>query len=179
MTGVQTCALPISGGGSITGTMNVTDGKWHHVVCVRGAIAPENRLYVDGQLEGSFTDNNVYTSGFDSEVALNIGWLNLSPFYHFSGELDEIALYDRSLTTDEIQQHFRAGRFGDLTGDNAVSTSDAIVGLKVLSGLDPVELGEEWENDGYTQIGLDQVLYIMQKTAGIKMLKYQESEVVQ
>jgi hypothetical protein len=48
-----------------------------------------------------------YGAGFGSSTAaLNIGWLNLSPGYHFDGIIDEVALYDRALSADEIQQYY-------------------------------------------------------------------------
>ena len=89
----------------------VTDGNWHHVVAIRDASANEIRIYVDGTEEDSRPAT--YTAGFDSPTAaLNIGWLNLSHGYHFDGTVDEVALYDRALSSDEIQQHYNEGGSG-------------------------------------------------------------------
>ena len=93
------------------GSSDITDGKWHHVVAMRNATTSENSIYVDGKLEGSA--NITYSSGFDSATAsLNIGWLNLDDFYHFAGKIDEIALYSRALTENEIMQHYFDGSVG-------------------------------------------------------------------
>src|SRR4030042_3275522 len=88
----------VSGGSIIVlGTTDLTDGSWHHVVAVRDGTAGENRLYVDGALEGS--KEKTYTQYFHSTIApLNIGWLNLYPYYHFQGAVDEGALYDKALS---------------------------------------------------------------------------------
>ena len=84
-------------------------GNWHHVVAVRDGVNDKILLYVDGEEKGSSDVN--YTAGFDStSSALNIGWLNLNPFYYFGGALDEIALYDRALDpVNDIQAHYNAG----------------------------------------------------------------------
>ena len=93
------------------GTIDPTDGSWHHVVGVRDESIDTNLIYVDGVLQGSVVFD--YAAGFGSATtALNIGWLNLTPFYHFGGTLDEIALYDRALPQAEIQAHRDAGLLG-------------------------------------------------------------------
>ena len=87
------------------GTTDLADGSWHHIVAVRDASANQNYIYVDGTEEGSTTVT--YTDGFGSSTAaLNIGWLNLSGGYHFDGTVDEVALYDRALSADEIWQYY-------------------------------------------------------------------------
>lgn len=92
----------------VTGTTDLTDGLWHHVVAVRDASAGEIRIYVDGTEEGSTPA--IYVYGFDSATAaLNIGWLNLDLGYHFAGAVDEAALYDRALSDEEIERHYNEG----------------------------------------------------------------------
>jgi len=77
---------------SAIGTTDLTDGAWHHVVAIRDADADEIRIYVDTIEEDATTV--FYTDGFDSPMAaLNIGWLDLFPGFHFDGIVDEVALY--------------------------------------------------------------------------------------
>ncbi len=88
-------------GTAVTGHTDLTDGNWHHIVAVRDSYAIH--LYVDGFKHTAYT---VYASGFDSaSVPLTAGWLNLGGGYHFIGNMDEIALYNRALSDVEIQQH--------------------------------------------------------------------------
>jgi len=95
----------------VESTTVVTDGLWHHVVAVRDDSTNEIRIYVDGGGEGS--ESATYSAGFESPTAaLNIGWLDLSHGYHFAGIVDEVALYDRALSPDEIQQHYEEGGTG-------------------------------------------------------------------
>ncbi len=107
----------------VTGSTDLTDGAWHHVVAVREASADEIHIYVDGVKENSTTVT--YDDGFDSTAALNIGWLNLSSsHFHFDGIVDEVALYDRALSAGEIWQHHNDGETGPgycITPDIAVN----------------------------------------------------------
>ncbi len=129
-----------SGKGTLVfGSTDLADGRWHHVVAVRDGIAGENRLYVDGILEGSakFT----YTAGFDSSAPLNIGWLNLDPFYHFAGTIDELAIYSRTLADKEIRQHYTDGSVGLAWGycpDCAKSVRIMPLGDSITLGWSPI-----------------------------------------
>jgi len=40
---------------------------------------------------------------------MNIGWLNLSGGFHFEGSLDEVAIYNRALSPEEISTHYNNG----------------------------------------------------------------------
>lgn len=83
----------------------INDGAWHHIVSIRDGINKLNRLYVDGTEVASTTFT--YNAGFSSTSApLNVGWLNLDSGYHFEGDLDEVAVYNRALTPNEIQTHY-------------------------------------------------------------------------
>ena len=96
----------------VTGSTVLTDGAWHHIVAVRDAGANEIRLYVDGAQEGSASAT--YSAGFGSTTAaLNIGYLNTNvPEFHFNGSIDEVALYSRPLSAEEISQHYYDGNVG-------------------------------------------------------------------
>jgi hypothetical protein len=66
-------------------------------------------LYVDGALD--IAEDQAYNAGFGSTSAvLNIGYL--AGGSRFGGLLDEVALYDRALTGDEIQDHYDDGLAG-------------------------------------------------------------------
>lgn len=61
---------------------------------------------------------------------------------------------------------------GDLTGNKNVELDDAILGLQVLSGLNPyisavyLPVCTDVNSDG--RIGLAEVVYILQKVSGLK-----------
>lgn len=91
--------------------VDITDGNWHHIVAIRLGGAGTLRLYVDGVQAGG-TPANDYTGSFASTAPLNIGWLNYSPSlrFNFDGDVDELAIYSRVLTADEVLQHYQSHR---------------------------------------------------------------------
>ena len=90
------------------GVKDLTDGSWHHIAATRDAAAGTINVYVDGLLERSVSAN--YSAGFDSITApLNIGWLNPSLQFNFVGTIDELAIYGRALSEDEVLQNYSAG----------------------------------------------------------------------
>ena len=74
----------------------VTDGSWHHgVVTVSGTSLI---FYLDGKPDGSHTIANL------SSISQNL-WLgreNTGATY-FSGQLDELKIYNYALTTNQIK----------------------------------------------------------------------------
>ena len=50
--------------------------------------------------------NGYWRIGFDS---LN-GWPGEHTTFHFAGNLDNVTVYDDTLTASAVEEHFRAGR---------------------------------------------------------------------
>ncbi|MGD9211964.1 MAG: hypothetical protein PVI90_14375 [Desulfobacteraceae bacterium] len=84
--------------------------RWHHVAVVRAGDSEETRLYLDGQQVASGTQS--FQNGFSSDsAALAIGWSgDSSVAMRFTGDLDEIALYQRALGVVEIRSHYYLAR---------------------------------------------------------------------
>jgi hypothetical protein len=85
-----------------TGTRNVNDGQWHHVV---GTYDGANvSLYVDGTLDAVqpgtgpiAVTSSIAGIGYESEGCCG------SPDYYFNGWIDEVSLYNCALSADEIK----------------------------------------------------------------------------
>ena len=115
------------------GTIEVTDGDWHHVAATYDSqAAGEKRIYVDGELDDSTNAHGgapmgkaVTRYGFigvGSEAAAVDG--GTGPTWAFNGIIDEFVLYDRALSEDEIKDLF---------------------GVKGLAGAAPArKLGQTW-----------------------------------
>jgi hypothetical protein len=89
-------------GGDITvaSSVNINDGTWHHVAATRNNTSGAMQVYVDGVLSGSGTGP---TGPRNWPTSLRIG--GLQPGYNFlNGALDEVRLYDRILTAEEIAE---------------------------------------------------------------------------
>jgi hypothetical protein len=91
----------------ISGGVALNDGEWHHVVAVHDGANNLVQLYVDGDLAESETTN--FTGHWISQEEINFGYYNIlyvSPDYYFTGTLDEIAVYGRALSPEEIAYHY-------------------------------------------------------------------------
>ncbi|UCH82621.1 MAG: putative Ig domain-containing protein [Candidatus Latescibacterota bacterium] len=103
--------LDSNGNGTyIIGSTSLNDGEWHHIAGVKDDSVDRIRLYVDGAKQDSAYHD--YTAGFGASTSLGIGYMAYggTPDYFYDGSLDEIAIYGRSLSDAEIEQHYTDGQ---------------------------------------------------------------------
>lgn len=85
---------------TVSSTSTINDGEWHHIVGTRDGATNVNKIYVDGRLENSgtpaFTGELMFT---DKDVT--IGYFAPHPYYWLNGTLDEMALHDQVLYSQE------------------------------------------------------------------------------
>jgi hypothetical protein len=115
--------------GDLISNSSYNDGQWHHVVAVRDASANKIYLYVDGV---SKNINLTLTGNLYSTANISIGCLvyDNAPDYYFSGSLDEIAVYNRALSSSEITAHYnnvRLYQIGYCSNDNPVILSTPVI----------------------------------------------------
>ena len=83
---------------TLASSVNINDGTWHHVAATRNNTSGAVAVYVDGVLRGTGTGA---TGSRNWPANLHIG--NLQTGNNFlNGTLDDVRLYDRILTTNEI-----------------------------------------------------------------------------
>ena len=92
--------------GNLRGNTYMNDGEWHHVALVvtEGAnLRPENtKLYLDGFADSTFSGTDTtYKLVPEHDVRVGMGGPQNGRF--FPGALDEIRIYDRALSTEEIR----------------------------------------------------------------------------
>ncbi len=96
--------LGIGGGGSITGTVDVCDGDWHHVAVVAEDDGSPNinevRLYVDGLPDLPSVNASDRTIDTLPGPDVTIGQYNGVSF--LEGTIDDVRIYGRPLRADEI-----------------------------------------------------------------------------
>ena len=102
------------------------DGNWHHIVgSYDGATC---RLYVDGAEIQSGTESTIsITYNLTSQNNLYIGNYNGTVFHPFQGDLDEVFIWNRALSADEILQHYESAR--EITS-STTQISTSLPGLK-------------------------------------------------
>ncbi len=98
----------------------MNDGNWHHVLVVRnnGSL----KLYVDGTLEDSETG---LTGTFTPTQPLLLGYWDhqsYSPNYYYTGDIDDLRVWSRSLSASEATSLNSAGREG------AISLTEDLLG---------------------------------------------------
>ena len=110
----------------------VNDGQWHHVAAVIDRDHGVS-IYIDGQLD---VTHEVDTSALltSNALPLTIGAIdhNTDPI---DGELDEVGVYDRALTANEIAERFRRATQGGVYSND--SDVDACDTLEVTVSVEP------------------------------------------
>lgn len=105
------------GRGHVAGTTDLADGNWHHVVSVylggnRGSVAQRIRHYVDGQLEevSSAHKEKIDTQHLGNQRPTFYLGNNFKKINGFTGLMDEVHVFDRALTPEEIRRLHETNR---------------------------------------------------------------------
>ncbi len=110
------------GSGSITINMPISDGKWHHLVYVSGALYvgttgqewSEDILYIDNirmRIFGSSNVNPANNIQYTLPVYLGATNNNGTADRFFTGIIDEVRVYNRALIHREVTRNYLS-RFG-------------------------------------------------------------------
>ena len=112
---IQSNRLRISGGGgNVQGDTDLIDDEWHHVAAAvienASASSGDVTFYVDGQDDTRETTNAIHwdivaNTTFD----VTIGMRPTRPDRYFIGNIDEVLLYEKTLTPEEILQIIEGG----------------------------------------------------------------------
>jgi|GEM_PF-3663435 len=107
------------------------DNTWHHIVFVADRD-DLGSIYVDGTFRKS-TDISAHNASLGTET-IKIGYI----YRHFNGTIDEVRIYNRALSPEEIREQYRRG-YSRL--------SDAEVRNASLTGYNGTELYLYLDND--------------------------------
>jgi Concanavalin A-like lectin/glucanases superfamily len=113
----------------------VRPGVWQHVVAVheRGM----NRLYVDGQLHDR-VEHDLWTN---DRQPVHIGRKGTpEPFFYFRGRIDDVRVYDRALSDEEVLELLHEGGWKPPTPEQAPVTGDPLSGQWVREGVTFLDL---------------------------------------
>jgi len=94
-------------GGEIDYAGKYTDNKWHHVVYTYSSTNG-GRLYVDNVLKQTATDNP--TSNIWDAETFSIGGLYENTDHVYEGFIDDVMVYSRELTADDITDLYELTR---------------------------------------------------------------------
>lgn len=118
-----------SGGGSLDTAYSFPDGEWHHVATIADGKSIKN--YYDGVLVGTggSTTSNYGSSTYN--VHIGGGGVYDATGNFFTGEFDEVAIFDKAIPADRILAHFKAGKEG---GEVPVSEEPKFESVKISGG---------------------------------------------
>ena len=90
----------------------LSDGKWHHIVfAIVDAGTSEVSIYMDGEpqevIEGGVKDLDTFIP-FVEPVYIGAANNRGNVERHFPGLIDEVRIYDRPLTADEVTRNFKS-----------------------------------------------------------------------
>ncbi len=117
--------LPASGTGVVAASPS--NNHWHHIVATQTGTTAS--LYVDGVLVNTAT---VAAIG-NGSGPIYIGRYNSG--YYFNGSIDDVRIYNRALSAQEVQQLYKLGG-GTIAQSNPVTLSTGLVGYWPFDGSD-------------------------------------------
>ncbi|MFF5809259.1 LamG-like jellyroll fold domain-containing protein [Streptomyces sp. NPDC012746] len=119
----------------------VTDNEWHHAVVT--AVGATHTLYLDGAQVAQTTTVPV-THETNKLAYIGAGytkWWPASPgdgVQYFTGQIDEVAVYPRTLTSEQVANHYDARTRSSVSSLGATVTVTDPTGAKTSSTFDAV-----------------------------------------
>ena len=98
-------AIDTSSSDTVDTTTSFVDTNWHHVVSTYNGTVM--KIYVDGQLDNNETHSaggNIESNAYDITIGSNH-----ATHYSPNATMDEVAIYNRTLSADEILNHYKRG----------------------------------------------------------------------
>ena len=94
----------------LTGSTSLANGVWHQVVAVRDGVQNKNKLYIDGVKisEISVTYPHSFSVDANDSIPVNLGWFNSGSGHRFTGQMDEVALFNRALTDANVTSFYNS-----------------------------------------------------------------------
>ncbi|MCA9062978.1 MAG: right-handed parallel beta-helix repeat-containing protein, partial [Planctomycetaceae bacterium] len=106
-------------------TQTVTDGQWHHFAAAFDTrVSSENvTLYLDGVAQTSAPSDARSTNNYNTSGSQSVRLGSRGDGLAFNGQIDEVAIYSRTLTESEVRQQFQSGgqsKYGNVIQNNVI-----------------------------------------------------------
>ena len=119
------------------GSKDLRDGRWHNVVFIRDTAADQFYAYIDGYEEPLTPHDNAGTED-DSGMLHSIGRDQMPDNAFFHGVMDDLRIYNRALSKDEILILNDSSLFFDADHDWDIDTEDLSFYSHYFGGTYPV-----------------------------------------
>ena len=135
----------------------LSDNAWHLIAAVRDNDNGKNYLYVDGVKIDSAVQS--YSAGFEGTNDVSLGYINFTPYYYYSGLLDEVAFYSVALTEAVIQNQYNKGLKGLGYCELVISAPSDLKAIKDTQDTTNVKLS--WSDNSSNELG-----FVIQRKLG-------------
>ena len=98
------------GGGSLDTPYSFPDNTWHHVATIADGRSIKN--YFDGVFINQVTATTANYGSSSFNVHVGGGGAFDATGNHFTGEIDEVAIFNKAIPAERIAAHFKAGKEG-------------------------------------------------------------------
>ena len=117
---------------AVTGTQDLRNTGWHHAAWVFDPVTDIHRLYLDGVEIGQVNNTNGVAYENHGSTAIG-GHTSSTDGPNFIGEMDDVRIYNHTLTAAEVLQIYRGGenwrRIGNLFDPGMGAGDPKITGL--------------------------------------------------
>lgn len=120
---------------------SINTDTWQHITVTRAKTSGENKIYVNGIVEKTWTGS---TQTLNAQTVLGIGEKSDRAYKKFNGSMDDVRIYDRTLSSDDVTELFNYIPPLTLTGTSGADTLTGATNNDILSGLD----GDDTLNGG-------------------------------
>lgn len=108
-------------------------GQWNHVVLTYDAATNARKIYLNG---GEAKASDTSASDFIGNTALNIGrWIRNGGDQYWTGRIDDLKIYNRALTLEEVDDLAEGGAGPGLFGVETFNPADNATGVSLTSNL--------------------------------------------
>lgn len=133
------------------GAGSITFGQWHHVAIIynEDSAANDPLFYIDGILKTGITEVDAPSGAAETDAAQTLVIGDTTGFTRqYNGLIDELRLYNRSMTESEIRQLYYYGLSGGLGDVSANCTSPLLPESSMFYNVDYNVMqycnGERW-----------------------------------
>ncbi|MDD5557292.1 MAG: LamG domain-containing protein [bacterium] len=159
--------------------LEMEPGEWYHIAISWGGGTNKVRMYINGNAaaESAQSPSGLLPSGGDINVGSGAECYD-PPQWHFNGAIDEVMIYHRELSHDEIRWHSALRRIGPLakspwlllSGEEFIGHEEELVDDLAREGIKQIILrAEEWGIPGAPDYGDLKELYVRAHQHDIKI----------
>ncbi|MHA1806494.1 MAG: LamG-like jellyroll fold domain-containing protein [Candidatus Thorarchaeota archaeon] len=139
-----------SGGETSSGTIPLD--TWTFVAAIYDSTDDDWYYYINGELDSSYSETDGDFGG--NSANLYIGYCQYDGTYYFNGTLDEIALYAKVLSLNEIREHYKSQKAQTFTesdswGFDPVTKEPTGGDSETRNGLGWMDSDGDGMSDGY------------------------------